>query len=553
MSLQSSSQEWVNIVRRYYRSGASNQFILFGNINDQFTKKNGETGVLNELLLEVTESFDYVLVYHAAQGILVARGGDKTTAPRASSALPDDCIPEISEIVRRIIYRKIDGSDKSKAKEALKIAVIIHGVDKIASAASAKSTNYPLNHLVAIMRAWSTEDLYRDYPLATFLIAENLADLHPMLSDNHRALQVRVDLPNENDVNERLKKWQNAYPKAFTGCDLTQMARGLKGVKLDTIEQEVRLAHYTDIPFSSASIGTIKKKLLEKEAGDLLEFIPPKKNLNDLEGLVEAKALIRTHLRMWQEGDIKKFPKGYMFNGPVGTGKSFTVECIAGEAGIPVVKLKNFRNMWYGSTEANLERIFRILRALAPCIVFVDEADQSLGKRDSGGNDGGLSGRIYSAIAQEMAAPETRGQVLWILATSRADLVEIDLKRPGRIDVKFALMPTGTPAEAAKLLRALMKRIDLMLTDEDVTALLPVMPDWLTPGAAEAITSDLYTELADAKANQRETTVPAELRRILENYQPPVSLAKMQEQIEIAARECTKVALIPEAFRVFSK
>ncbi len=51
-----------------------------------------------------------------------------------------------------------------------------------------------------------------------------------------------------------------------------------------------------------------------------------------------------------------------------------------------MVKLKNFRDRWVGSTESNLERIFRLLRALGRCYVFIDEADQMLGKRESGGD-----------------------------------------------------------------------------------------------------------------------------------------------------------------------
>ena len=44
-------------------------------------------------------------------------------------------------------------------------------------------------------------------------------------------------------------------------------------------------------------------------------------------------------------------PMGYLLCGPVGTGKTYTAECLAGEAGVPVVKLKNFRDKWVGSTE----------------------------------------------------------------------------------------------------------------------------------------------------------------------------------------------------------
>jgi len=46
---------------------------------------------------------------------------------------------------------------------------------------------------------------------------------------------------------------------------------------------------------------------------------------------------------------------------------------------LPVVKIKNFRDRWVGSTEGNLEKIFRYYKALDRCYVFVDEADQAFG------------------------------------------------------------------------------------------------------------------------------------------------------------------------------
>src|SRR4029078_5969028 len=147
------------------------------------------------------------------------------------------------------------------------------------------------------------------------------------------------------------------------------------------------------------------------------------------------------------------------------TGKTYLVECLAGEAAVPVVKLKNFRDKWVGSSEGTLEKIFRLIRALGRCIVFIDEADQTLGRRDSGSNDSGLSGRISSMIAQEMADSGSRGRVVWILASSRPDLIEVDLKRPGRIDVKVPILPTTTAAESAQLLKLLAKRYRLEQRD----------------------------------------------------------------------------------------
>ena len=110
---------------------------------------------------------------------------------------------------------------------------------------------------------------------------------------------------------------------------------------------------------------------------------------------------------------------GYLIAGRIGTGKTFLVQCWAGELGIPCVVFKNFRDRWVGATESNLEKIFAILRALGQVVVFVDEADQASGKREGGDGDSGLSGRVYSMLAKEMSDTRNRGRILWVFATSR--------------------------------------------------------------------------------------------------------------------------------------
>jgi SpoVK/Ycf46/Vps4 family AAA+-type ATPase len=245
---------------------------------------------------------------------------------------------------------------------------------------------------------------------------------------------------------------------------------------------------------------------------------------------------------LWNANDLKALPMGYLLCGPIGTGKTFLVECLAGEAGVPVVKLKNFRDKWIGSSEGNLEKILRLIRALGRCLVFIDEADQTLGRRESGPGDGGLSGRLYSMIAQEMSDTSNRGKVIWVLASSRPDLIEVDLKRPGRIDLKVPILPTTTQAESAGLIAALARRYELTLTSDELKDLnLPLM---LTPGAAEALVVKAYrvarTEnVAGGKA----------MAQALVDYQNPVPEDILEKQMRMAVREATDLSFVPESLR----
>ena len=138
------------------------------------------------------------------------------------------------------------------------------------------------------------------------------------------------------------------------------------------------------------------------------------------------------------EGRLESAPMGYLVCGPVGTGKTFLAECYAGSIGIPCVVLRNFRSKYVGETEGNLEQVLAVLRSLGPVVVIVDEADAALGNRQAAG-DSGTSARVFSMIASQMGDTRYRGQIIWMLLTSRPDLLPIDLKRQGRAEVHIPL------------------------------------------------------------------------------------------------------------------
>jgi SpoVK/Ycf46/Vps4 family AAA+-type ATPase len=176
--------------------------------------------------------------------------------------------------------------------------------------------------------------------------------------------------------------------------------------------------------------------------------------------------------------------------------------------------------------------------------VFIDEADQALGKRDSGSNDSGVSGRLYSMMAEEMSNGRNRGSIIWILASSRPDLIEVDLKRPGRVDVKIPIFPTLTPQEGFGLIRSLCKRRGLEIAETDFEALKTRIPNLLTPGAAEVIAVKVYRLV---RVNQQ-TPLQA-LLACLQDYQNPVPAEIMQAQIELAVREASDLEFVPPTLR----
>jgi SpoVK/Ycf46/Vps4 family AAA+-type ATPase len=561
---------WIQALRELYRSGAINTFLLHGNTADRFVGPDGQISNLRHLLEKTAlENFEIILGFNFVQGVHIVRGNALIPETDRLTEALGKTDPYGAIHTLNVVAKKLIGVANKLGKRPPKIAVVIEDTHTIAPATSAAGPDYELAALIATIKSWSGDDFFRGQEFCALLITENLTQVNPALTTTSRIQDVKVEMPDEGLLTAATRIYlQTPATRAVLpeSVNIDRLGEALRGVTLQTWESCLLLQAQREEKISLSKVGELKRKLIERDAQDLLEFIPPTRNFADLQGMEEVKKSLAADLQLWRDGEIDAVPKGMVICGPVGTGKSFTVECIAGEAGVPTVKLKNFRNMWYGSTEGNLEKIFRLLRALGRVIVFIDEADQTLGKRDNNANDGGLSGRIYSMMAQEMGSADTRGKIMWILASSRPDLIEVDLKRPGRVDVKIPLLPTATQEQSLALVAALAKRrkiaIDPQEWERKTSDVVPKwgqksgastveIPTWLTPGGAEAIATHMYKIIALERRAGRELSGSDALVQALAQYQAPISRDTMRAQIQIALNECTNKSLVPAEWREF--
>ncbi len=540
---------WASELASLYESGACNQFVLHGNTEDLFpvvSTQGDKLGTLEQFLMSTLLSrFDVVLHYDLGTGLKVTKGGEVFAAWPGGTAMLDAARQPRAAADAVTRYFHFLANSAALGRKAPQAALILRAA-QLAVPPSPGGPNYDLNALALTVRDWSRDARFMGLPLATFLVVENLSDLHALLVNNPASGSTLIPLPQVPEIARALAVWQKECPGAFGSEPAAQLAPRLAGATLTVLAQLVKEKHYTKTPIADTDLSEMRKASVEKDCAGLVEFIEPTKNFASLAGNEGLKKLLGQDLSLWKSGDCRALPMGYLICGPVGTGKTFFVECLAGEAGVPVVKMKNFRDKWVGSTESNLEKIFRLLRALGRCFVFVDEADQALGKRDSGSNDAGLSGRVYSMFAKEMSDSSNRGKIIWLLASSRPDLIEVDLKRPGRVDVKVPLFPTANAGESWSLLRAMGKRYDLTWPEAIPAGIEPRIPVWLTPGAAEALTVKLYRMV---HADKMEPL--AALGAALEGYQPPIAHEVMDAQIALAAREASDADFVPPAFRSY--
>ena len=120
----------------------------------------------------------------------------------------------------------------------------------------------------------------------------------------------------------------------------------------------------------------------------------------------------------------------------------------------------------------------------------------------------------------------------------------MDLKRPGRVDVKIPLFPTTTPREGFDLIRMLCEKRGLAIPESTFGTMESRIPTLLTPGAAEAFGVKIYRQVRTGTAR-----IDDVLAESLAEYQSPIAPEVMAFQIQIAANEATDLEFVPSVFR----
>jgi SpoVK/Ycf46/Vps4 family AAA+-type ATPase len=283
--------------------------------------------------------------------------------------------------------------------------------------------------------------------------------------------------------------------------------------------------------------------MIERQCQGLLEFVQPGYTLDLVVGQEAAKERLRQDAELISRGHLDAAPMGYLLCGPVGTGKSFLAECYAGTIGIPCVKLRNFRSKYVGETEGNLEHVLTVLRSLGPVVVVIDEADAALGTRQAEG-DSGTSSRVFGMIASQMGDTRYRGRIVWMLLTSRPDLLPIDLKRQGRAEVHIPMFYPRDEAELREMFRVMAKKNKVAVAAE---ALPAVKADRHLSGSD--IESIVLSAKRQALTAGRKDVTKEDLERALTEFIPSAQGLEKDLQELAAVLESTQLGFLPADWR----
>ncbi len=544
---------WARDLSEKYYSRSYAMFVLYGNVRDviPFRQQNGTDFLsLDQFLSSALFGQRDLVLHYDRGGLSFGNAASQDDFRRAlegydsfhGTSFAKGGLPRNPDAVLNVL----DNYLRLRIADAKKIALVVDFAETIAPAGDVSSMSAEDRNSLVIFKRWARNPDFLNADVTICLISENQSELNQGIVQNPGVASIEIPLPNEQ---ERLEfvQWQLKDRPLPAGSEVTDAVLAKLGAGLKRVQLQSLLSHAVQNkqPFTLKFLTDRKKDLIEAESGGLLEFVQSRFDLTYVAGNDQAKKKLQDAAAAIRVGATDYLPMGYVICGPVGTGKTFITTCFAGEVGIPAVTLKNFRSMWQGVTEGNLERVLNLLKAMSPIAVIVDEADAQLGDRSSSG-DSGVSNRVFAQIAQFMGNTEYRGKVIWFLLTCRPDLLPVDLKRQGRAEEHIALFYPETPDERRALLRAMLKKTGLPSFSADLEKFFLDHSGNLSGADIEAV---LIRSRMRAALEKKNAVDEEDLKAAVEDFIPPSYPTEIDLQNIVAVLECTSKSLLPKQYR----
>jgi SpoVK/Ycf46/Vps4 family AAA+-type ATPase len=532
---RSSDEFWYDSFLSKYKSGISHEFLFHFNVRDLVDDYRYIDRYIYEEFIK-QRNFGIVAFYDISRGLTFLDAGMErefniitgNEAANLMSAMPSKLFPYID-----------------KALKNTKMALFIDHVEKIIPSGDISSMSLEERIALIWICEWSVNARISSVGSCIMMLADNLADVsRELLKSSYRIEPILVGLPDEEQRKnyiEHLLKDESVQ----TEITIDEFAKLSSGLSKKSIKDIKLKAEAENVPISFEFIKEKKHSVLQKEYGDVLEFIYPEIGFENIGGMEKAKNyLLKNIVKPILKGDLRRVPMGILLCGPSGTGKTLLVDALAKASGFNCVKIDMSRilGQYVGESEKNFKKCLLGAQSQQPVIVFVDEIDTAFRRGDSG--DSGVSRNIFSEFLQFTGNTNNRGKVIFIAATNRPDLIDPALKRAGRFDKKIPIL-LPDESERAEIFKIIIKKYGFETDIDDFTSFARNTDNY-TGAEIETVVRKAY-EIANEDETEG-TVITAEiLDQAIKRCRP--STQQVQFMTSLAIEECDDIDLLPEKYK----
>ncbi|CAO3681391.1 Peroxisome biosynthesis protein pex1 [Rhizopus azygosporus] len=424
---------------------------------------SGKTSIVHQVMRSVRKSLIYTL-------------------PVNCSELSDERIPVIKETLQKWLDEAAWHSPS---------LIFFDNLDRLIPAELEHADSTRSRHIAELFVRMVSRACQR-HAIMVIATSQQQQSIHPALITHHVLSELcHLQPPNREErkliMESIMSQGSDVLKKSLPSIDLVSVASETEGFlaadikafiertvhegavrsikkKMDALKQGVAVDNadlvLTQADFSKARQGFVPSSL----RGVKLQSSGV--NWSDIGGLNETrKALLETlewptkYAAVFSQCPLR-LRSGLLLYGYPGCGKTLLASAVAKECGLNFISVKGpeILNKYIGASEKSVRDLFERAQAAKPCVLFFDEFDSIAPRR--GHDSTGVTDRVVNQMLTQMDGAEGLDGVYVLAATSRPDLIDPALLRPGRLD-KALLCGMPSVEERLEILQALSSKMKL--------------------------------------------------------------------------------------------
>jgi SpoVK/Ycf46/Vps4 family AAA+-type ATPase len=297
-------------------------------------------------------------------------------------------------------------------------------------------------------------------------------------------------------IQEESQWWQSQHQRPLKANReaVELLANNLLGMSTSDARRLIRDAIQRDGAITHDDLPEVMKakfRLMSDES--VISYEHDTARFSDVAGLDNLKHWLEQRKSAYQgKTNARDRPKGIMLLGVQGCGKSLAAKAVAGQFGIPLLRLDfgALYNKFYGETEKNLRQALKTAEVMAPCALWMDEIEKGIAH---GNTEDGVSQRLLATLLTWMAEND---KSVFIVATANAiERLPPELLRKGRLDeIFFVDLPDHATRKAIFSIH--LRQRNLAPSGFDLERLARTAGGFSGAGIEQVVVSALYAARA---------------------------------------------------------